>query len=185
MTVGELNYLIGYKIWWTLWYSKMKCIQLCKLHASTNSSCKTTSVNLENKDFTSLQYFNHSRIFSFSSCKIAVQSKTTLEIWHETFAKPHVKTYASSWPLWGKTLKSHGFMQCEQNKKKRKFLKSWVISWFLHAKLHAKSKYGNVFIIVWPWLATKDHAVALSPLPLLGWGGEWKEKGKTRGLGHG
>jgi len=29
----------------------------------------------------------------------------------------------------------------------------------------------------------KGHAVALLPLPPLGWGGEWKEKGKTGGLG--
>jgi len=29
-----------------------------------------------------------------------------------------------------------------------------------------------------PWPGTKDHAVTLSPLPPLGWGGEWKEKGK-------
>jgi len=35
----------------------------------------------------------------------------------------------------------------------------------------------------WPWLATKGHAVAQSPLSLPGWEGECKEKGKTRGLG--
>jgi len=29
-----------------------------------------------------------------------------------------------------------------------------------------------------PWLATKNHVVALSSLSLLGWGGKWKEKGK-------
>ena len=33
------------------------------------------------------------------------------------------------------------------------------------------------------WSATKDHTVALLPLPPLGWGGEWKEKGKTHGSG--
>jgi len=30
-----------------------------------------------------------------------------------------------------------------------------------------------------PWLTTKDHVVALSPLSPLGWGGEWKKKGKN------
>jgi len=34
-------------------------------------------------------------------------------------------------------------------------------------------------VVVWPWPAIKDHSVALSPLPSLGWGGEWKEKGKN------
>jgi len=34
-----------------------------------------------------------------------------------------------------------------------------------------------------PWPQQKGHAAALSPLPLLGWGGEWEEKGKTRGWG--
>jgi len=34
-----------------------------------------------------------------------------------------------------------------------------------------------------PWLATQGHVVALSPLPPLGWGGEWKENGKTYGSG--
>jgi len=40
-------------------------------------------------------------------------------------------------------------------------------------------------VAVWPGLATKDHAVTLSPLPSLGWGGEWKKKSKTRGSGQG
>ena len=31
-------------------------------------------------------------------------------------------------------------------------------------------------VVVWLWPATKGHAIALSPLPPLGWGGEWKEK---------
>jgi len=29
--------------------------------------------------------------------------------------------------------------------------------------------------LVWLWPATKDHTIALSLLPLLGWGGEQKE----------
>jgi len=33
-------------------------------------------------------------------------------------------------------------------------------------------------VAVWPWLATQGHAIALSPLPLLEWGGEWKKKAK-------
>jgi len=33
-------------------------------------------------------------------------------------------------------------------------------------------------VAVWLWPATKGHVVALSPLPLLEWGGECKEKGK-------
>jgi len=38
--------------------------------------------------------------------------------------------------------------------------------------------------VVWPWPATKDHVVALLPVPLLGWGGEWKEKkGKKSWVG--
>jgi len=36
-----------------------------------------------------------------------------------------------------------------------------------------------IFVAVWPWPATQGHTVALSPLPPLGWGGEWKEKGKN------
>jgi len=32
-------------------------------------------------------------------------------------------------------------------------------------------------------LAAKDHMAALSPLPVLGWGGEWEEEGKTCGPG--
>jgi len=40
-------------------------------------------------------------------------------------------------------------------------------------------------VVVWPWLATKGHKVTLSPLPPLGWEGEWKEKGKTHRLGYG
>jgi len=39
--------------------------------------------------------------------------------------------------------------------------------------------------MVWPWLATKEHAVTLLPLPLAGWERESKEKGKTRGSGQG
>jgi len=39
--------------------------------------------------------------------------------------------------------------------------------------------------VVWPWLATKDHVVALSHLSLVGWGGEWKKKDITRGSGAG
>jgi len=38
-------------------------------------------------------------------------------------------------------------------------------------------------VTVWPWPATKGHMVALSPLTPPGWGGEWKEKGKTCGSG--
>jgi len=38
-------------------------------------------------------------------------------------------------------------------------------------------------VMVWPWLATKDQAVSLSPLSPVGWGGEWEEKGKTPGSG--
>jgi len=39
-------------------------------------------------------------------------------------------------------------------------------------------------VLLWPLLVTKGHVVALSPLPPLGWGREWKEKGKkTGGLG--
>jgi len=34
-----------------------------------------------------------------------------------------------------------------------------------------------LFVAVWS-LATKDHTLALLTLPPLGWGGEWKEKGK-------
>jgi len=37
-------------------------------------------------------------------------------------------------------------------------------------------------VMVWLWSETKGHVVALSPLPPLGWGGEWEEKDKTRGL---
>jgi len=33
-------------------------------------------------------------------------------------------------------------------------------------------------VVVWPRLATKDNAMALLPLLPLGWGEEWKEKGK-------
>ena len=36
-------------------------------------------------------------------------------------------------------------------------------------------------VLVWSWSATKGHAVTLLPLPSLGWGGEWKENGKTHG----
>jgi len=32
--------------------------------------------------------------------------------------------------------------------------------------------------VIWPWPAAKVHVVAVSPLPSLIWGGEWKEKGK-------
>jgi len=35
-------------------------------------------------------------------------------------------------------------------------------------------------VTVWPWPATKDYPVTLSPLPLLEWGEEWKEKGKKK-----
>jgi len=45
------------------------------------------------------------------------------------------------------------------------------------------SEYLIFIILVWPWLATKDRVFALLPLPLLGRGGEWKEKGKTPGSG--
>jgi len=33
-------------------------------------------------------------------------------------------------------------------------------------------------LAVQPWPSTKGHVFALSPLSPLGWGGEWKEKGK-------
>jgi len=36
---------------------------------------------------------------------------------------------------------------------------------------------------VLPFLATKDSEVTPPPLPPLGWEGEWKEKGKTHGMG--
>jgi len=43
---------------------------------------------------------------------------------------------------------------------------------------------GDKFnVVVWPWLATKGHAVTLSPLPPLGWGGERKETGKNWWVG--
>jgi len=38
-------------------------------------------------------------------------------------------------------------------------------------------------VVVWPRPATKGHAVTVSPLPQLGWGVEWEQKGKTRGSG--
>jgi len=38
-------------------------------------------------------------------------------------------------------------------------------------------------IVVWHWPATKGHTVALSPLHLLEWGEEWKEKGKKKWVG--
>jgi len=37
--------------------------------------------------------------------------------------------------------------------------------------------------MIWPWLATKNDVVALSPLPPLGWGGEQKKKGKNSWVG--
>ena len=36
--------------------------------------------------------------------------------------------------------------------------------------------------MIWPRPATKDHTVALLPLPPLGWEGEWKGKGRRVGI---
>jgi len=45
------------------------------------------------------------------------------------------------------------------------------------------NKLSTILLWFGLWPAMKGHVVALSPLPALGWGGEWKEKGKTHGLG--
>jgi len=42
---------------------------------------------------------------------------------------------------------------------------------------------GQQSVAVWLWLATKGRTVALLPLPSLGWGGEWKDKGKNSWVG--
>jgi len=47
-------------------------------------------------------------------------------------------------------------------------------------------KEAALTAVLWPLPATQDHhALALPPLPPLGWGGEREEKGKTRGSGWG
>jgi len=40
-------------------------------------------------------------------------------------------------------------------------------------------------VMIYIWLATKNHVAALLPLSLLGWGGDSEEKGKTCGFGSG
>ena len=44
-------------------------------------------------------------------------------------------------------------------------------------------QFGFGIVAVWPWLAKKGHMVVLSPLPTMGWGGKYKEKGKNLWIG--
>jgi len=48
----------------------------------------------------------------------------------------------------------------------------------LKKDMEEKSDLHEKLLQFGPWPATKDHKVALSPVPPLAWGGEWKEKCK-------
>ena len=58
-----------------------------------------------------------------------------------------------------------------------------VLLFFFNSSLHSPGRWSGAAAWFGPWVATKDQAVTLSPLPWLGWGGELEEKGKIHGLG--